>query len=291
MNPPLAVFFSLLCAISYGGFAVVAKKTLTHATAFTNTVIALLVTVGLAGGISLFVSPWGRLTWEAALWFAAGGVVAPSLTRITLFLGIDRVGLGRAMPLVTLSPFFSLLLAIFWLGERPGGAAYLATFCVAAGCLLVSLRIRGEGQWKRIHLLYPIAHSVFIAIATATRRSGMLLFPDAFIATTIASLVSLPVVYMVCPFLPPEERFRLKGGRTGLILLCGVLVTAALFFYFLALGFGEVSIVVPISYTAPLFSLLFARIWLREEERLDWRKVVGACLLFAGGVLIFWFEA
>ena len=68
-------------------------------------------------------------------------------------------------------------------------------------------------------------------------------------------------------------------------------MTAALFFYFLALGFGEVSIVVPISYTAPLFSLLFARIWLREEERLDWRKVVGACLLFAGVVLIFWFEA
>jgi drug/metabolite transporter (DMT)-like permease len=254
-------------------------------------VISLLVGFPILGGLSLVFSSWGKLTWEAAWWFILGGLIAPGFGRLLLFLGIRHIGVGRAMPLVTTTPFFATLLAAAWLGERPGPAVWGATACVVAGCALLSLKPAGDADWRRIHILYPLGHSLALAVASATRRHALLLTPDPIIGALIASLASLPVVLLSGRLLPAQERFRVSRPALLGFLLMSVVNTLGFLLFFASFRYGEVWLVVPLGYSAPLFSLLFARFWLREEEKVTWNKTAGALLLFLGMAAIVWMAA
>ena len=71
-----------------------------------------------------------------------------------------------------------------------------------------------------------------------------------------------------------------------MMILTGLLNSFSFLVFFSAFQFGPVSIVVPIGYAAPLFALVFTRIWLRDEEVLTWQKWTGAVTLLIGVVLI-----
>ncbi|MBI3128223.1 MAG: DMT family transporter [Candidatus Tectomicrobia bacterium] len=288
MDPLIAVTFSVTSAVVFASFSVLVRKTLSVGSAYAGAVISLVVGLPILGGLSLLFSSWERLTWEAAAWFALGGLFAPGLGRLLLFQGIRHIGVGRTMPLVMLTPVFSTALAVAWLGERPGPAAWLATASVAAGCVLLSLKPVGDADWRRVHLLLPLGHAAVLALASITRRHALLIAPDPIIGSFLANLVSLPCVLACAPLFPPEERFRVN--RTGLLRfgLISVLNTFAFLLFFSSFRFGEVWLVVPLGYSAPLFSLLFARFFLREEERVTWQKGWGALLLFLGMAIIVW---
>jgi uncharacterized membrane protein len=56
-----------------------------------------------------------------------------------------------------------------------------------------------------------------------------------------------------------------------------------------ALSLGQVSLVVPLAGTAPLFVLPMTWLFLRHVEKLTWRIIVGTILIVAGvGVLTGW---
>jgi len=288
MNPLLAVSFAAASAVTFAGFSVLVRKSVGGTTAFTGNLISLGVGAAILGPASLVFSAWDRLTPAAALWFAAGGALAPGLAQVLLFLGIRYIGVGRAMPMVTLSPFFSTAVAMAWLGERPGADVLAATAAVVAGCALISMKPEGDAGWRRVWLLLPIGHALAFAFAASMRRYALALVPDPLIGATIANAVSIPVMFVIYPFLPGEERIAFDRRGLWSFGLCGLVLTVSFLTHFAAYRFGEVSIVVPIVYSAPLFSLLMARLWLREEERVTWQKIAGAALLFAGMAAIIW---
>ncbi|SRR6266699_762897 len=83
-----------------------------------------------------------------------------------------------------------------------------------------------------------------------------------------------------------ELWFGLRERSLGLFAASGVLQALG----FLALTFGlsnaDVSIVYPVTSTAPLFTLLFTALMLRNTERLTWRIVVGAVAITAGVIVL-----
>ncbi|MBI2177832.1 MAG: DMT family transporter [Candidatus Tectomicrobia bacterium] len=288
MNPLVAVALSLTSAVLFATFSVMVRKALSAGTAYAGVVISLAVGLPMLGGLSLAVSSWGDLTLVAAGWFLLGGILAPGIGRLLLFQGIRHIGVGRTMPLVMLTPFFSTTLAVAWLGERPGPAVWAATASVVAGCVLLSVKPAGDADWRRIHLLLPLGHAVVLAFATITRRHALLLLPDPVIGAFLANLSSLPIVLLSGRLLPPAERFHVN--RAGLLRysLISVVNTVSFLFFFASFRYGEVWLVVPLGYSAPLFALLLARLWLREEERAAWNKWWGAALLFLGMAMIVW---
>jgi uncharacterized membrane protein len=54
----------------------------------------------------------------------------------------------------------------------------------------------------------------------------------------------------------------------------------------LALGGGDVSVVIPLAGSAPLFVLLIAYLFPSESNRLNWRVILGAMLIVLGVVLL-----
>ena len=288
MNPLLAVGLSAASALLFAAFSVLARKAMGATTAFAGAVISLLVGMPILGALALLFSDWRELTLEAAMWFALGGVLAPGVGRLLLFLGIRYIGVGRTMPLVTLTPFFSTLVAMAWLGERPGLLVWAATACVVGGCALLTMKPKGDADWRRIFILLPVAHALALAFASSTRRHALLLVADPILGAFIANAASLPAMLVLSPLLPREERFRVDRRGLARFIVSGVLNTLGFLLFFMAFRYGEVSIVVPLGYSAPLFALLFTKLWLREEERVTWQKWAGALSLFAGMVMIVW---
>lgn len=291
MEHYLAVGLSLASSVLFAVFSVVARKGLGGTSPYVGALIGLGLGIPLLGGVSLAFSDWGALSPRAALWFVIGGVLAPGFSRFLLFLGFRTIGVGRTMPLVTITPFLSTLAAIAWLGEEPGAAAWIAIFFVMAGCAFLTMKPEGDADWRRAHMIFPLLHALVMALASTLRRYGLLLYGDPLIGATIANAVSLPTLLLLAPALPAAERFRMDAAGLRWLLVAGAVNAAAYLAFFSAFQYGEVFIVMPLSYTAPLFSLALARVWLGEEERLTWQKWAGAALLFFATIMIAWASA
>ncbi len=286
MNTYLAAGLALCAASTFGLFSVIARKAMNAGSAFAASFISVVIGIPIMFVLTLFFSSWEKLTLEAFFWFSLTGALAPGLARPLVYLSIRFIGVGRAMPMITLTPFVSTMAAVLWLGEKPGSVIFGATALIVAGCFLISLKPEGDKDWRRIFLLLPLAHSVTMAFASTTRRYSLLVFPDFFIGVFIASVAALPAMLLFLPVLPKKERFRIEPGGLRMILLCGMMNSISFIMFFTAFTFGPVSVVVPIGYAAPLFALVFTRIWLRDEEVLTWQKWVGAVTLFIGVVLV-----
>ena len=263
-----------------------ARKAMNMGSAFAASFISVVVGIPLMFVLTLFYSSWEKLTLEAVFWFSLTGALAPGLARPLVYISIRYIGVGRAMPLVTLTPFVSTMVAILWLGEQPGPVIFGATALIVTGCVLISLKPEGDKDWRRIFLLLPLAHSLTMAFASTTRRYSLLVLPDFFLGVFIASVASLPAMLLFLPVLPKKERFRIEPGGLRMMILCGMVNSISFIIFFSAFRYGPVSVVVPIGYAAPLFALIFTRIWLRDEEVLTWQKWVGAVTLFIGVVLV-----
>ncbi len=291
MDHHLAIGLSLTSSFLFAVFSIVARKGVGETTPFVGALIGLAIGIPILGVLSLLFSDWGGLSREAALWFVAGGLLAPGLSRLLLFLGYRTIGVGRTMPLVTITPFLATLVAVAWLGEEPSLAVWTAIFFVTGGCLLLTVKPEGDADWRRIHMVYPFLHAVVMAFVSSFRRYGLILYADPVIGALIANVVSLPALLLLAPALPASERFRMDPQGVRWFALAGVVNAGAYLAFFAAFQYGEVFIVMPLSYTAPLFSLLLAHVWLKEEEKTTWQKWAGAVLLFIGTAIIAWASA
>ena len=61
--------------------------------------------------------------------------------------------------------------------------------------------------------------------------------------------------------------------------------------YYEALGRAEVSLVTPLVFTSPLLSVLIARVFFQNLERVTWRLSAGGVAIFFGAVIISLFRA
>ena len=69
--------------------------------------------------------------------------------------------------------------------------------------------------------------------------------------------------------------------------LCAALMaTSAQVANFIALGRGQMSVIIPLLNTTPLFTVFFSALFLRKVETVNARIVFGAALMVAGVVLI-----
>ena len=77
-------------------------------------------------------------------------------------------------------------------------------------------------------------------------------------------------------------------SREGFMFyFCAALIaTLAQVANFIALGRGQLSVIIPLLNTTPLFTVSFSAVFLRNVETVNLRVVLGAVLMVAGVVLI-----
>lgn len=230
------------------------------------------------------------LTPTVAGVFVFAGVIGTALGRITIFVGVDRVGASLNSTILSTRPLFATGIALVVLGEPLGPVTGLGIVVLVAGLAVLTASQGGDlSGWQPRDLLWPLAAAATFAVANVARRYGMLASPiSALEAVTInetAGLVAL-VAYVVA-----------LGGRDALekprvsyryFAVSGALTTVAMLSLMAALGLeaGRIAIVDPLVATAPFFTLVFAALLLRDVERVTRGVVVGAVGVVVGAVLI-----
>jgi drug/metabolite transporter (DMT)-like permease len=283
----LAEVLAVMTAITFAIGDVVARLAVRQSTPYTGAVLATVTGLVVFLLIALGTFSWEDFNLPGTLWFLGAGIFHPGLGVIALYKAFERVGVARTVAILGMSPLISVAIAVLFIGERPGPIVILGTFLIVLGVVFISQEeAKGDRRLALLNLMWPVLTAVCFGAAPVLRKAGLLHFPSPVMGIVVSSIGGLAILVACVGFLPPGQRF--SGNRLGAIqfTVCGLIYALAVYLYFVALGRGTVSIVVPLLFTYPLFVLIIVAVFLRKLERVTPRLVTGAVLTVAGAGII-----
>jgi DME family drug/metabolite transporter len=277
---------ALLAALGFGVAGIFLRRALRSASPLGAALVSVTFTTAFVCMLTVATAPLARLlTWRIAP-FAVAGLIAPGLARLAYFTGVNRVGVARAMPLVSSSPVFAVLIAIAALGERPTALLLLAVACITAGGALVASPDRASGPWNPLDLVFPLLAAVGFALRDNIFRYGFREFDEPLLAASVAALASVVVMGLVGALGRGGDRIRVSRRALALLAASGLSEALAYVTALRAFKVGDVSIVSPLVNTHGLFAVLLAAVFLRDLERVTWRLVLASLLILAGVMVV-----
>ena len=239
--------------------------------------------VGLWSAVLLTTSP-DTFDWRALPYFIFSGVAGTAAGRFFRVASIDKVGAPVASAIGNLAPLFATGLAIVLLGERVTFAILAGTFVIVLGTVLLSLSGKQVGFQPK-YLIFPFVAAWCFGSVQVVRKMGLSdtgpLF-DAALNITAAMVASTA-------FVVASGKLRmLRCDRASFLYFVGAGATEnfAVLLLIVALGFGDVSVISPLSATSPLFVLLLAFLFPSGSKRLSPRVIVGTTLIVLGVILL-----
>lgn len=278
---------ALACAFCFGLNPIVLKVGFARAGKVDD---AVLIGLGVAIPLYLALTPaFGGLRLEqvtlpALLGFVLGGIFGAGVGRRWLYLAIDRIGASPATAIKNSAPLVTTALAMLLLGERIALLQWAAVASIVAGISLVMWRAGdGLGRLLDVGVLAGFGAALSYGVRPLFLKFGL---TEANLPLTAALVGAVAALVYVLALTRPRPRLDgLNRRALWLFLGAGFLQAAGFLALTLGLAVGDVSIVYPVTSTAPLFTLLFTWALLRGTERVTWRIGAGA-LAVVGGVIM-----
>ena len=223
-------------------------------------------------------NPWGHV------WRGLFGSGAMFLT----FAGLSLIPLPEATAIGYATPMFTVILAIFMLGERVGVYRLSAVALGLVGVMIVmaprlSLDAEALTTGAGLGALFTLAAAalrglvqIHVRKMVATEHTGAIVFYFSLTATTL-SLLSIPFGWVI----PTPYSLALLIGAGTIGALAQILVTSAY-------RFGAASMLAPFDYVSLIFASIIGYFFFSEAPTSN--MIIGALLVVSGGVLIIWRE-
>ena len=253
-------------------------------------VAALIVNMTLAFFSLVMVFAIGSVgQWSpvGVLWFMVAGFVGAFSARYLNYLSITTIGLARTHVLAQMTPVWSAVVAIVWLGEHLRLEVALGTVAILGGALLL-VRDRGGLPVKvplRFYLV-PAVSSVFLAFTPALRKLGFVHLSSAPLGLAIAMGTGAVLVFLIRFFVNDAKPGDRDRYTLFIVFLGGCLNFIAGICFITSIKMGNVISVVPITRLSVLFVLIFSWIFIRREEGITWRVIAGGGFSVSGAAVI-----
>lgn len=222
----------------------------------------------------------------AMVYYVISGCLQPLFARALYYQGITRIGVARAGPLRGIEPLFAAAIAVTLLHERPGAPVYLGTILIVLSLWLISGKQETDRKWRLIDAALPMGAALISAMSQSLRKQALKIIPDPFVAVAVVTTVSLILLLAFSFATKRANLFRMQRQSFLFFLAAALTATLAQVGNFVALGRSELSVIIPLLNTTPLFSVCFSALFLRSVETVNMRIVIGAALMVAGVVLI-----
>lgn len=291
MNPQLiAASYAMSTAVVFATFSVFIRKGSEHANALTGVFIGMLTSLPVMIAVTWYY--WEPEWWSPAAFFFFGlaGLVGPAMSRVFLYLSISYLGVARAMPFNSLTPFFATSLAVAFLGERPGALILAGTLFIICGGVTLTYKKPEDTSWQRKHLWLAFASSITAALSFLFRKLAFAHVAAPLMGATLSTLAGFVFLLAFVPLFPAAQKpNQFRRPRAWLIFgFCGLLNALGFFLHFTAISIGDLSIVAPLTSTAPIFSLIMSFFMLRRVERITPPIIAGTICMVVGAALIGW---
>jgi uncharacterized membrane protein len=282
--PPAVYALALAGAVCNAGATILIRQGLRSASPYTGVWINLAVgtlalwpAVAATGGLE-------SIGLKGAAYFAAAGIVGTLAGRLFRFVAIEKVGAAVSSAVINLNPFISTGLAILLLGERVTMAIAAGTAVIVLGTILLSTTGRQVG-FRPVDLVIPFLSAACFGVVAILRKLGLSQTgPVLGFAVNVTTGLLVFTLFLV---ISGNRQTMVCRGRSLLhFITAGLAENAGVFMTLVALKLGTVSVVAPISATAPIFVLPLSMLFLRGIERLTARVVAGTALVVVGVFLI-----
>ena len=274
----LWVFFAVLgAAVLHASWNALVRI---GASKVTTMLILTLVQGVLGAGVALTLD-WPR--GEVWLWLLASGVFHSSY-KIFLAFAYEQGDLSRVYPIARgAAPLMVLVVGGLLLSEQLSGVETLAVLVLGAGILLMGAGAITSGESRSL---------VPLALASATMTAGYSIVDGLGARVAGDAVLFVAWLFVFDAFLFTPVILYLRGPGVFVAPLNGWLLGSAA----AALSYGAYAVAVWAMTVAPIplvtalreTSILFAMLigWFFLGERFDRTKVLSACLILAGVVLI-----
>ncbi len=284
MSPQLLAFIT---AISYASALVSARRGLKYSTPTTVTLVSILMQNLLLWSAVFLMGGVHAVPREGILLFSLVGITQLCV-RLLAYTGVEKIGASRSAALQSISPLISATLAVAILHETVTALILAGTFLVVIGIVLVSWKPHEElPDFRRWHLLLPMGAACLTGMNHPIRRYVLALANEPLFFSALMGTVSL-AGFLVYSLVSPQSQ-RLVWNRRALMpfLGTGLFETFSILCIITALSIGPVVVIVPIAASYPVWSLVEARIFLRDVEAINWKIVVGIVSVVAGNIAIY----
>lgn len=279
-----APVLALLAAACFGSALVVTQFGLRHVPSLAGATVSVTFTLLAWLALSPLLLDLDGWHTTAFVIFAVVGLFYPAIVTLLTYESNRHLGPTLTGAVSCTAPFFAVVTAIVFLGERLTAATAFGGLVIVGGLLLLTARAplgRAPG-WR---LLLPVSGAALRGLAQALTKLGLLLWPSPFTAALVGYTASAAVMWSTGAAAGPSARRRIPRIGVLWFMAVGVLNGGAVLLLYSALNIGSVSVVSPIVATYPLFTMLFSALFLKTES-LSIRAVAGVLLAIAGVAII-----
>ena len=240
-----------------------------------------------AGGMWLCVlvtGGIGHVSTRSLLLFAAAGIIGTVGGRLARFVAIEKVGASVAAAVINLTPLIATVLAILFLGEHVTLPIVVGTVVIVVGTVLLSVSGKQLG-FRPWMITLPLLSATAFGVVAIIRKVGLGEMRPV-LGTAINYTSALIAISSLMLASGHRGIYTCRGWTLAYFIAAGVAENVGVFLTIVALGYGAVSVVLPLTAAAPLFVLLFTPLFLRGVEVLTARVAVGTVLIVVGVYLI-----
>jgi drug/metabolite transporter (DMT)-like permease len=282
----LAEIVAMSSAMGWAADSVLVRFGLRKSNIFAAMFVSYAVSISCMWSYLIATTSLEFLKSPAMIYYLISGCIQPLFARALFYEGITRIGVARAGPLRGSEPLFATAIAVIIFHEQPGWLVFLGTILIVGSLWLISGKRAGDAKWRLIDTIFPISAGLISAISQSLRKQALKIIPDPFVAVAVVTTVSF--ILLVGFVFSTKRTHQLRVRRESfLFFFCAALIaTLAQVANFIALGRGQLSAIIPLLNTTPLFTVFFSAVFLRKLETVNLRTVLGAALMVAGVVLI-----
>ena len=272
--------------MGWAGDSVLVRFGLRKSNIFAAMLVSYTVSIFCVWSYLIATTSLDFLRSPAMIYYAISGCIQPLLARALFYEGITRIGVARAGPLRGVEPFFAALVAVTIFNEQPGFSVYLGTTLIVGSLWLISGKQKGDTNWRLIDTAFPISAALISTISQTLRKQALAIIPDPFVAVAVVTTVSLILLLMFVFATGRTGQLRIERKSFGFFFAAAMIAVVAQIFNFIALGRGQLSVIIPLLNTTPLFTVFLSLLFLRDLETVNSRIIFGVILMVAGVVLI-----
>ncbi len=262
-----------------------------------RTIPAMLVYWGFLWATGRIGEPF-NLPVRSWVFLASSTLIGLAIGDLLYFQSMKYIGLGRALPLSNVYPFFTMLLAFFFLDEQIGWAAVGGAMLIVSGAYMLAFPrgakgLNGGPASHDIDLrgaAMALAAAVCWGMSTVLLRLGLEDVP-----VPVANVIRLSILAVILLGLAARRNqlalvptyFRKEGLPTlGIVLLAGIIgMTIGTFVFLTAVQRAGATRTSILTAAMPLFGVPFSLVL---GERLTRRAVLGTMLTIGGVWLTIW---
>ena len=230
------------------------------------------------------------LSLGTLLLFATGGLLGPLLGRTLLYNGIERLGSSRAFTIKNAAPLVTATLATLVLSEPVVLRRWLAIVVIVIGLAIIGKRssIAPGPLPRRVSgLILAVLSAISFGLQPVVMKLGLQESAEPLSASVIGTAAALLGFLLYLLFSGRLRSLQFDRRSLGFFGFVGVAHTLGFLTINFAVNADDVTLVYPISATAPLFTFVMSYFLLKNVERLTLWDLVGMLAIMAGVVVLF----